>query len=101
MAEAALIVTTKGYGKIVEADDFPNRNRGTKGVVGFKVTDDSGPVAAVEHVQTDIGQRVLVVTAKGMSAMIAVDQIATRRRTAGGVKVMDVADDDEVVAVVV
>ncbi len=101
MAEAALIVTTKGYGKVVKADDFPTRNRGSKGVKCFKVTSDSGTIVAVEHVQTEVGQRVLVVTANGMSAMLPVDQIAIRSRGAGGVKVMTVADDDCVVAIVV
>ena len=99
MADAALIVTKKGYGKVVPADDFPTRCRGGKGVIGFKVTCDSGPVACAERVPLGVGERVLIVTAKGMALMTGVDDISTRSRTAGGVKLMDVADDDEVVAI--
>lgn len=101
MAEAVLIITTKGFGKIVDAEEFPAKGRGGKGVSGFKVTEDSGPVAAIEHVKTGKGQKVLVITAGGMALMTAVDDISTRSRTAGGVKVINVADDDAVVAVLV
>ena len=101
MAEAVLIVTTKGYGKVVDEKEFPTKNRGGKGVVGFKVTEDSGPVAAAEHVKTEKKQRVLVLTAKGMALMTTVDDISMRSRTAGGVKVINVDDDDAVVAVIV
>lgn len=101
MADAVLIVTTKGYGKVVDEKEFPTKGRGGKGVTGFKVTEDSGPIAAAEHVKTEKKQRVLVLTAKGMALMTTVDDISMRSRTAGGVKVINVDEDDEVVAVLV
>ena len=52
MADAVLLITKKGYGKVVEETEFPTKGRGGKGVSGFKVTDDSGPVTAAEHVKT-------------------------------------------------
>jgi DNA gyrase subunit A len=94
-------VTTKGYGKVVDEKEFPTKGRGGKGVTGFKVTEDSGPIAAAEHVKTEKKQRVLVLTAKGMALMTTVDDISMRSRSAGGVKVINVDDDDEVVAVIV
>jgi len=101
MAEAVLFITTKGYGKVVEADEFPPKGRGGKGVTGFKVTEDSGNIACAEHVETGKGQNILITTANGMSLMTAVDDISSRSRTAGGVKLMNVADDDEVVSALV
>lgn len=101
MAEAVLIVTKKGYGKVVDETEFPTKNRGGRGVTGFKVTEDSGAVAAIEHVKTGKGQRVLVLTAGGMALMTSVDDISVRSRSAGGVKVINVADDDEVVGVLI
>ncbi len=101
MAEAVLIISKNGYGKVVDADEFPVKSRGTKGVTGYKVTDDSGPVAAIEHVQSGKGQRILVITAKGTALMTAVDDISTRSRQAGGVRVINVEEGDEVVAVLV
>jgi DNA gyrase subunit A len=101
MADAVLIVTTKGHGKVVMPDDFKQQKRGGKGVIGFKVTMDSGPVAATEHVVTGAGERVLITTAQGQSIMTPVDDISMRSRTAGGVKLMDVADGDRVVSVII
>jgi DNA gyrase subunit A len=101
MADAVLIVTTKGFGKVVDETEFPTKGRGGRGVAGFKVTEDSGAVAAIEHVKTGAGQRVLLVTAAGMALMTSVDDISVRSRSAGGVKVMNVADDDEIAGVLV
>ena len=99
MAEAILIVTKKGLGKVVEETQFPTKGKGGKGVAGFKVVDDA--VAAIEHVKTGVGQRVLIVTAQGMALMTNVDDISVRSRTAGGVRVMNVGDGDKVVGILV
>jgi len=101
MAEAVLMVTSKGYGKVVDVNEFPAKGRGGKGVTGFKVTEDSGTVVACEHVKTEAGQKVLVTTANGQCLMTTVDDISVRSRSAGGVKLMNVADGDEVSAVLV
>ena len=100
MAEAVLIVTKKGQGKVVEETQFPTKGKGGKGVSGFKVGEGDA-VAAIEHVKTGAGQRVLLVTAQGMALMTNVDDISVRSRTAGGVKLMNVADGDKVAAVLV
>jgi len=99
MADMALIVTAKGFGKLVNPDEFSPKGRGGKGVVGYAVTEESGPIAAVAHVNTGAGQKVLITTAKGQALMTRVDDISARSRTAGGVKVMSVEDGDKVVAV--
>ena len=101
MAEAVLIVTTRGFGKVVSPSDFKEQKRGGKGVLGYKVTADSGPVAATEHVVTGMGERVLITTAQGRTIMTPVDAISERSRTAGGVKLIDVADGDRVVSVII
>jgi len=100
MAEAVLIVTKQGSGKVVEETQFPTKGKGGKGVGGFKVAEGDA-VAAAEHVKVGKGQRVLIVTAQGMALMTNVDDISVRSRTAGGVKLMNVAEGDKVVAVLV
>ena len=101
MAHAALIVTKKGKGKIVNAEDYQTHRRGSRGSRTFKRFDDDDAIAAVEHVQTGQGQRVLIVTAKGIALMTEVDEIAARSLQAGGIKLIQVDDGDEVVAAVV
>lgn len=103
MAEAVLFVTKNGYGKVVEdpREVFPPKNRGGQGVTGFNVTDDTGPIVCTEHVQTGAGENVLLTTAQGRCLMIRVDDLTPRSRTAGGVRLMNVADGDEIVCVLV
>ena len=101
MAEAVLFITKKGFGKVVEETEFQTKGRGGKGVLGFKITEDSGPIACIEHVKTGKGQRVLVVTRMGMALMTNVDEISVRSRTAGGVKIMNVEEGDAVANVLV
>ncbi len=103
MADAILIVTKNGYGKVMSPTEFNQQKRGGKGVIAYKVTADSGPVAATEHVVTGEGERerVLITTAQGQAILTPVDDISERSRTAGGVKVIDVAEGDEVVSVII
>jgi len=105
MAVGVLVMTSKGYGKVVEdpGDVFRQQARGGKGVTGYKVTDDSGPVVAVLRVplEADPPERVLVLTAQGQAILTLVDEIAKRSRTAGGVRIISLADGDEVVGVTV
>lgn len=101
MADAVLFVTSKGFGKVVDVSEFPAKGRGGKGVAGFKVTDDSGPVVCCEHVKTGKGQKILVTTANGACLMTTVDDITPRSRTAGGVRLMNVADGDAVASILV
>ena len=97
MAAMALMITEKGFGKVVSPDEFREQKRGGGGVTGYKVTDDSGPVVAVVRVETGEEGRVLIVTAHGRAILTPVDDISERSRTAGGVKLINLADGDTVV----
>ena len=99
LANAVLVVTKKGMGKVTMIDEFQTRGRGGKGVAGMKITEESGPVAAAVGVTTGEGQSVLLLTERGMALRINVDDLPPRSRTAGGVKLMTVADDDAIVNV--
>ncbi len=99
MADMVLVVTEKGYGKLVSPADFREQKRGGGGVVGYKVTEESGPVAAIEHVKTGLGERVIIYTAQGKAIMTPVDDISVRSRQAGGVKLINVEAGDKVVGV--
>ena len=101
MADMVLVITANGFGKLVSPDEFRQQKRGGGGVTGYKVTEDSGPVAAVEHVKTGLGERVMIYSANGRAILTPVDDVSTRSRTAGGVKLINLADDDKVVGVTV
>ena len=99
MADMVLVVTKKGYGKLVSPDEFRQQKRGGGGVTGFKVTEDSGPVAAIAHVKTGLGERVIIYTANGRAILTPVDDISVRSRTAGGVKLINLEESDKVIGV--
>jgi len=91
---AVLIVTKKGMGKVTMIGEYQVRGRGGKGVACMKTTDESGPIAAAVGVTTGTGQKVLLVSKQGMALLTNVDDITPRSRTAGGVKLMTLADGD-------
>jgi len=97
MAVMALVITDNGFGKLVSPDEFREQKRGGGGVTGFKVTEDSGNVAVVLRVETGKGERVLVYTAQGKAILTPVDDVSGRSRSAGGVKLISLAEGDMVV----
>ena len=99
MAHAVLIVTSHGRAKLVEAEQYPPRGRGGKGVKTWGDLAVGEQIAAVEHVLTESTEDIIVVTAKGMALRVKIAAIPTRSRTAGGVKLIDVAEGDRVVDV--
>ena len=101
MADAALIVTEDGRGKLVSPDEYPARRRGGKGVKTWSVLPEGAVIADVAHVQTEVDEKALIVTARGMAIKIRVDDVAKRSRTGGGVRLIDVAEGDKVVSVTV
>ena len=98
MAEMALVITEKGYGKLVSPDEFREQKRGGGGVTGYKVTEDSGPVVVVLRVSTGASpaERVLIYSAQGKAILTPVDDISERSRSAGGVKLINLAEGDTV-----
>jgi len=92
-----LVVAERGFGKRTPVSEFRLQGRGGYGVTLMRVTPRTGNVAGMRHVEGD--EDVLLVTAKGM--MIRTSAAGVRRigRATQGVKLMDLEEDDRVVAV--
>jgi DNA gyrase subunit A len=91
-----LTVSENGYGKISGVDDYRKTNRGGKGVITLKTTERNGGVIAVRKVlETD---ELVVVSTQGKVIRIKVDQIRVTGRNAAGVRIMDLRNDDKVIA---
>lgn len=92
-----LVISHKGYGKQMRFDELQAHGRGTGGQIYLKINDKTGDVVAVHAVeQTD---QVVLVTSQGMVIRTAVDGISTYGRSASGVKIVNVREEDYVVAV--
>ena len=92
-----LAVTEKGYGKRTDIAEYRQQGRGGTGVINVKVTEKNGPVVGVSSVtETD---HLLLITEQGILIRIAVSDVRETGRATMGVKLIDLAEGDRVVAV--
>jgi DNA gyrase subunit A len=96
--ELIMCVSSDGFGKRVNVDQFPLQNRGGRGRILVKLHGGATLVAAMILREEDT---VLVATKKGMTARFRAGEIRELGRTAMGSRVMDLKDGDEVVSAAV
>ncbi|PZA06477.1 MULTISPECIES: DNA gyrase subunit A [unclassified Meiothermus] len=93
-AGEVLAVGTKGYGKRTSVAEYPVQGRGGQGVITFKITDKVGHLAALMRVEGD--EDLLVLSRRGIAIRTKVGSISLYGRPTSGVKIMNLAEDDEV-----
>ncbi len=92
-----LVVTENGYGKRTKIDQYRKTSRGAKGVKTMGLTDTKGGLAGALVVRPH--QDLVFISENGMVQRTAVRGISQQGRSATGVRVMNVRDDDRVSAV--
>jgi DNA gyrase subunit A len=92
-----LTVTKGGSGKLSSSHDYPVRGRGGMGVKAISPGPRGGRIIASFPVE--LSDQIMLATSTGQSIRVPVDQISFRSRSAGGVKVFNVASDEDVVSV--
>lgn len=94
-----MIVTTSGYGKRVPVSQFKLYNRATKGKIAtkFKNRKSKDQLAALMVVNED--DELMIVTSRGIIIRQAVNAISPQSRTATGVRVQRLDEDDAIAAV--
>ncbi|MEM7730632.1 MAG: DNA gyrase subunit A [Pseudomonadota bacterium] len=92
-----LTITAQGSGKLSSSHDYPVRGRGGQGVTAMDKAMRGGPVVACFPV--DLDDQIMLATSTGQSIRVPVDGISFRSRSAGGVRVLNAAKDEEVVSV--
>ena len=93
-----LTVTERGFGKRTPVSLYPLVHRGGMGVINIKVTDKNGKVAGIAHVVDD--DQLLLITEQGMIIRTRVRDLRSMGRSTQGVKVINVEENDRVVAAV-
>ncbi|HEX2835784.1 MAG TPA: DNA gyrase subunit A [Thermoanaerobaculia bacterium] len=93
-----LTITEKGFGKRTPVTSYRLQRRGGLGLSNLKVTDKNGKVASIAHVGVD--EQILLITEQGMMIRTDVESIRIAGRKTQGVRVINIADDDTVVAAV-
>ncbi len=90
-----LVLTEKGYGKRTEFSHFNPHGRGTSGQFYIKCTPKTGRVATVLPVSED--DDIMIITHAGMVIKVNAKHISKQGRTARGVRVISVKNNDIVV----
>ena len=95
-----LVITQKGFGKRTALSGYPRRSRATMGVltVDKKALPTIGDIAAARVVQPK-GDLITVITAEGTVMRTKAETISQYNRVARGVAIMQMREDDAVVAV--
>ena len=92
-----LTITAKGMGKLSSSHDYPVRGRGGMGVAAMDKGMRGGALVASFPVEMD--DQIMLATSTGQSIRVPVDGISFRSRSAGGVKVFNTSNGEEVVSV--
>ncbi len=92
-----LVVTENGYGKRTQISQYRKTNRGAKGVKTIGLTEAKGALAGALVVREH--QELVFISVGGMVQRTAAGGISQQGRSATGVRVMNLKDEDAVSAV--
>ena len=92
-----LVVTENGYGKRTQISQYRKTNRGAKGVKTIGLTEKKGGLAGALVVREH--QELVFISVGGMVQRTSAAGISQQGRSATGVRVMNLKDDDVVSAV--
>jgi DNA gyrase subunit A len=95
--KSILSITERGYGKRSLLEEYREQNRGGQGIITIKTTDRNGMV--VGTVQVDDEDELMLITDGGKVLRLRVHEISTMGRNTQGVRIMETAPDERVVAV--
>jgi DNA gyrase subunit A len=93
-----LTVTEKGFGKRTPVSMYRLQSRGGTGVINIKITEKNGKVAGIAHVKGD--EQILLITEQGMIIRTTVADLRPMGRSTQGVRVINLDENDRVVAAV-
>ncbi|MCL4314482.1 MAG: DNA gyrase subunit A [Candidatus Thermoplasmatota archaeon] len=91
-----LCVSTTGLGKRVEVNKLRVTHRNTRGIIIFKETERTGKIAFALPVSSE--DQVMVMSLN-KAIRVKISDISIQGRYAGGVKLIDLEDDDRVMSV--
>ena len=94
--EDLLVVSERGVGKRTPIEEYPTHGRGGQGVVTFRVTDRSGPLAVARAVSP--GQEIILVSRDGIVMRTHAETISQQGRGTQGVAVMNIGEGDALAA---
>src|SRR6187399_3390746 len=92
-----LSLTEHGYGKRTALEEYRVQSRGGVGIINIDTSERNGQVVGVAYVES--GDEILLITQQGMILRMQTDGVRAIGRATQGVRLIDIEDDDRVVAV--
>lgn len=89
-----LTITSRGFGKRSDLEEYRKTARGGKGVINLKVTDKTGEI--ISSLSVDDSDSVIVTTTKGMILRTSMKDLRVMGRATQGVHVVRLKDGDRV-----
>jgi len=91
-----LTVSEKGKGKVTRSSEFRRTHRGAHGIRGQRISESTGRLVSALKVEKD--DVIMLQTVQGMTIQFSVNQVPEHGRNASGVKLMDIKENDRVIA---
>jgi len=92
-----LVVSSRGYGKRSDIEEYRHTNRGGKGVRTLKITDKTGSLIAIKDV--DDNNDLMIINKSGITIRIGVKDLRILGRATQGVRLIKLKETDEIAAV--
>lgn len=95
-AETVMVVSENGYGKRSQVEEYRKTNRGGKGVKTFSITEKTGHLVAIKNV-TDKND-LMIINKSGIAIRLAVSDCRVMGRATQGVRLINLAKKNDVIA---
>lgn len=95
-----LFLSQKGYGKRTKIEEFTAHKRGGSGVKSLTVTDKTGQLINVKSLDPKASE-VVAISQQGKTIRVDIKKINCLKRTAQGVRLMNLNSGDEIASMIV
>ena len=94
--ETVMVVSEEGYGKRSQVEDYRVTNRGGKGVKTLNITDKTGRLVAIKNVNDD--NDLMIINKSGIVIRLSVAECRVMGRNTQGVRLINLAKKNDVIA---
>ncbi len=94
--ETVMVVSEEGYGKRSDVEDYRKTNRGGKGVKTLSITEKTGRLVSIKNVTDD--NDLMIINKSGIVIRLAVADVRVMGRATQGVRLINLAKKNDVIA---
>ena len=95
-SESVMVVSEQGYGKRSQVEDYRVTNRGGKGVKTLAITEKTGRLVSIKNVTDE--NDLMIINKSGVVIRLAVADVRVMGRATQGVRLINLAKKNDVIA---